>query len=84
MSSVRILSEPWFRSTQYLHNHYQFQLPQNPNQFWLPSNPNDCFVSKMRRKEKRMILSSYLQRACKISDGIEKKRNKISIKFVGF
>ncbi|MFS7928250.1 hypothetical protein Hanom_Chr04g00318591 [Helianthus anomalus] len=60
-SSARILSEPWFQSTQYLHhnhNHYQYQLPQSPNQFWLPSNPHDCFVSKMRHKEKFMILSS--------------------------
>ncbi|KAM0070349.1 hypothetical protein Hdeb2414_s0001g00012121 [Helianthus debilis subsp. tardiflorus] len=41
-SSVQILSEPWFRSPPYLHhNHYQYQIPQNPNQFWLPSNPND-------------------------------------------
>ncbi|KAK1415155.1 hypothetical protein QVD17_30927 [Tagetes erecta] len=40
---------------------------------------NDCFVLKMRRKEKRRILSSYLQHVCKIADEIEQKGKEIKL-----
>ncbi|KAK9063134.1 hypothetical protein SSX86_017004 [Deinandra increscens subsp. villosa] len=40
---------------------------------------SDCFVLKMRRKEKRRILSSYLQHVCKIADEIEQKSNELRL-----
>ncbi|KAI3735449.1 hypothetical protein L6452_14947 [Arctium lappa] len=39
----------------------------------------DCFVLKMRRKEKRRILSSYLQHIHKVADEIEQKNNEVRL-----
>lgn len=39
----------------------------------------DCFVLKMRRKEKRRILSSYLQHIHKVADEIEQKSNEVRL-----
>ncbi|KAJ0765065.1 putative AAA+ ATPase domain, ATPase, AAA-type, core, AAA-type ATPase domain-containing protein [Helianthus annuus] len=39
----------------------------------------NCFVLKIRRKEKRRILSSYLQHVCKTADEIEQKRKELRL-----
>lgn len=39
----------------------------------------DCFVLKMRRKEKRRILNSYLQHIHKVWDDIEQRSNEVKL-----
>ncbi|KAI3517754.1 hypothetical protein L1887_16973 [Cichorium endivia] len=39
----------------------------------------DCFVLKIRRKEKRRILSTYLQHIHKVADEIEQKSNEVRL-----
>ncbi|KAI7732007.1 hypothetical protein M8C21_029809 [Ambrosia artemisiifolia] len=39
----------------------------------------DCFVLKIRRKEKRRILSTYLQHVCKVADEIDQKKNEVRL-----
>ncbi|KAL4574736.1 hypothetical protein LXL04_021572 [Taraxacum kok-saghyz] len=40
---------------------------------------NDCFVLKIRRKEKRRILSTYLQHIHKVAEEIELKSNEVRL-----